>query len=66
MRSGNSFVVRAVESRSLLDVLDSMQPLAPEDELPDGDQTLLALDDPLADPRPSQGPLKVESGSARA
>lgn len=31
-----------------LDVLDSMQPLAREDELPDVDQTLLALDDSLA------------------
>ena len=48
-RSGNHLVVRAVQSRSLLDVLDAMQPLAPEDELPDVDQTLLPLDDPLAE-----------------
>ena len=66
MRSGNHLVVRAVEGRSLLDVPDSMQPLAPEDELPDVDQTLLALDDPLADARRSKGPMQVESEGARA
>ena len=48
-RSGNHLVVRAVETRSLLDVLDAMQPLPREDELPDVDETLLALDDPLAE-----------------
>ena len=47
-RCGNHLVVRAVQGRSLLDVLDSMVPLDPEDALPDVDQTLLALDDPLA------------------
>lgn len=47
-RCGNHLVVRAVQGRSLLDVLDSMAPLDPEDALPDVDQTLLALDDPLA------------------
>ena len=47
-KSGNHLIVRAAPRRSLLDVLDSMEPLAPSDEFPDVDETLLPLDDPLA------------------
>ncbi len=48
-KSGNHLVVRAAGPRSLLDVLDSMEPLGPGDEFPDVDDTLLPLDDdPLA------------------
>lgn len=47
-KSGNHLIVRAAPRRTLLDVLDSMQPLAPSDVFPDVDETLLPLDDPLA------------------
>lgn len=47
-KSGDHLVVRALERRSLLDVLDTMEPLAPGHEFPDVDETLLPLDDPLA------------------
>ena len=48
-KSGNHLVVRAAPRRSLLDVLDSLDPLAASDEFPDVDKTLLPLDDPLAE-----------------
>ena len=47
-KSGDQLVVRALGRRSLLDVLDAMEPLAPRDEFPDVDGSLLPLDDPLA------------------